>query len=223
MQGIIFVCLTVLVYQTASYSVKEDDGHIFMSWNSRQKRMSSEEECHSLLPKPNKDVPLCCQMPNILPGTESVWETCMAKFKEAMDKPDSQEHKEMVHGKHEPPCLFQCVFMNIGLVTNDGKLDEQKITNKMSESFKNDANWGSIWQPHLNKCFNEIKNEKDEQLNHMMNTPAGKLMKCFLRNLYMSCPRGTWVESSECTNQKTLVQNCPNMPPPVFKRPPKLI
>lgn len=43
------------------------------------------------------------------------------------------------------------------LQTSDGKLNEGAITEKMGEEMNNDKNWKSIWQPTLNKCFNEGK------------------------------------------------------------------
>nr|ARO50005.1 odorant binding protein 6 [Daktulosphaira vitifoliae] len=169
-------------------------------------------------------MPECCSIPNILANTDKAWDTCIEKRNNTMDKPHPlpPDHKENGKG-HGPPCLFQCVFINSGLADQDGKLDEQKVSSKISEVLKGDPKWGSFeWQQSLNKCFSEIKNLKEEQNNHMMDTPSGRLMKCFLRDLYLNCPYNAWVESSECTSQKSLVQNCPMLPPPVLKHgPPK--
>lgn len=38
-------------------------------------------------------------MPNILPGLDKEWEKCFEILKQVMDKPETKEHKEMVHGK----------------------------------------------------------------------------------------------------------------------------
>lgn len=38
-------------------------------------------------------------MPNILPGLDNEWEKCFEIFKQFKDKPETKEHKEMVHGK----------------------------------------------------------------------------------------------------------------------------
>lgn len=38
-------------------------------------------------------------MPNILPGLDNAWEKCIEKFKQIKDKPETEEYKEMVHGK----------------------------------------------------------------------------------------------------------------------------
>ncbi|VVC32663.1 Hypothetical protein CINCED_3A008331 [Cinara cedri] len=183
--------------------------------------MANDEDCHSLMPGPGKKLPSCCQMPNILPGLDNAWEKCFEKFKQIKDKPETEEYKEMVHGK-DPPCLFQCIFMQSGLATNDGKLNEEMITKKMSEGMNNDHKWKSLWEPALNKCFDEVKDE-NIKIMPMMNTPAGRLMKCFLRDLFMNCPKDIWVENSECSNTRNIVKKCSEMPPPVFKAPPKLI
>ncbi|XP_026810807.1 uncharacterized protein LOC113552242 [Rhopalosiphum maidis] len=215
MLKVIFICVFAIICQTVFTAGYE------RTWILRQKRMTNDDECRTLLPSPEKKLPTCCQMPNILPGLDNAWETCFEKFKQFKDKPETKEYKEMAHGK-EPPCLFQCIFMQSGLTTNDGKLNEDAIIKKMSEGMNNDEKWKSIWQNTLNKCFNDVKQEDKKQVI-MMNTPAGKLMKCFLRDIYMNCPKNVWIESSECMNIKDLVQKCPEIPPPVFQSPPKLI
>ncbi|XP_008181869.1 odorant-binding protein 6 isoform X1 [Acyrthosiphon pisum] len=215
MQKVVFICIFAIICQTV-FTAGYD-----RTWILRQKRGTNDDECRTLLPSSEKKLPSCCQMPNILPNLDSTWEKCFETFKQFKDKPETKEYKEMAHGK-EPPCLFQCIFMQSGLTTSDGKLNEDAITKKMSEGINNDEKWKSIWQNSLNKCFDDVKQEDKKQIL-IMNTPAGRLMKCFLRDMYMSCPKNVWVESSECLNMKDLVQKCPEMPPPVFKSPPKLI
>nr|APB03429.1 odorant-binding protein 6 [Sitobion avenae] len=215
MQKVVFICIFAIICQTV-FTAGYD-----RTWILRQKRMTNDDECRTLIPSPEKKLPSCCQMPDILPNSNSTWEKCFETFKQFKDKPETKEYKEMAHGK-EPPCLFQCIFMQSGLTTSDGKLNEDAITKKMSEGINNDEKWKSTWQNSLNKCFDDVKQEDKKQIP-IMNTPAGRLMKCFLRDMYMSCPKNVWVESSECLNMKDLVQKCPEMPPPVFKSPPKLI
>ncbi|XP_025412244.1 uncharacterized protein LOC112684792 [Sipha flava] len=217
MQKVVCICIFAIICQTVFIAGLE------RTWNLRQKRMTYDEECRALMPGPGKKLVECCQMPNILPGLDKEWETCFETFKQMKDKPDSKEYKEMVHGK-DPPCLFQCIFIQSGLVANDGKLNKDKIIKKMSEGMNNDEKWKSLWQPKFNKCYDETEHEeKNPNPMVIMNTPAGRLMKCFLRDMYMNCPKDVWVESTECTNMKKLVENCPAMPPPVFKTPPILI
>lgn len=38
-------------------------------------------------------------MPDILPGTDNAREKCFEVLKQFMDKPETKEHKEMVHSK----------------------------------------------------------------------------------------------------------------------------
>ncbi|XP_022179823.1 uncharacterized protein LOC111040283 [Myzus persicae] len=215
MQKVVFICIFAIIYQTV-FTVGYE-----RTWILRQKRMTNDDECRTLLPSSEKKLPSCCQMPNILPGLDSTWEKCYEKFIQFKDKPETKEYKEMSHGK-EPPCLFQCIFMESGLTTNDGKLNEDAITKKMTEGINNDEKWKSTWKKSLDKCFDDVKQEDKKQIL-IMNTPAGRLMKCFLRDIYMNCPENVWVESSECLNVKNLVQKCPEMPPPVFQSAPKLI
>lgn len=69
----------------------------------------------------------------------------------------------------------------------------------------NNENWKSIWQNTLNKCFDDgelklifdrkyyklkcyvliLVKQEDKKGIIIMNTPAGRLMKCFLRDIYM--------------------------------------
>jgi len=215
MQKVIFISLFAVVCQTVLTVGYE------RTWILRQKRMTNDDECQSIMQGPGKNLPLCCQMPNILPNMDNAWKECFEKFKQFKDKPETQEYKEMAHGDG-PPCLFQCIFKQSGLVNNDGKLNEDMINKKMSEGMKDDERWKSLWQQPLDKCFDEVKNEST-RIIPQMNTPAGRLMKCFLRDLYMNCPNDIWVDNSECMSIKNLLQKCPEMPPPVFQQPPNLI
>ncbi|KAF0768370.1 odorant-binding protein 6 isoform X1 [Aphis craccivora] len=205
MQKVVFLCIFAIICQTTVGYER--------TWILRQKRMTNDDECRILIPNFEKRLPTCCQMPNILPGLNNAWEVCFEKFKQFKDKPETKEYKEMAHG-NEPPCLFQCVFTQSGLATSDGKVNEDAVIKKMAEGMNNDEKWKSVWRNTFNKCLNDVKQEDKEQIK-MMNTPAGRLMKCFLRDLYMNCPKNVWVENSECLNLKNLVQKCPQMPPPI--------
>nr|AGP04979.1 odorant-binding protein BP6 [Aphis gossypii] len=215
MQKVVFLCIFAIICQTV-FTVGFE-----RTWILRQKRMTNDNECRALFPSPEKKLPTCCQMPNILPGLDNAWEVCFEKYQQFKDKHATKEYKEMVHG-NEPPCLFQCVFMQSGLTTSDGKVNEDAVIKKMAEGMDNDEKWKSIWRNTFNKCLN-VKQEDKEQNMKVMNTPTGRLMKCFLRDLYMNCPKNVWVENSECSNLKDLVEKCPKLPPPVFQSPPKLI
>ncbi|XP_072153624.1 general odorant-binding protein 67 [Bemisia tabaci] len=201
---------------------------VVRSASEEKSKEDSSEECgppQHHHPHPHKPPPECCKgLPRPCNPTEDkkAWDTCVNKL--SKKNPTTPQPTTQANGGkpgHGPmhgidkQCMVECVYNETGLLTPDMKLQEAKISQKLTDKLK-DTKFASMAPSVISKCFESAKNAKDPK---ECKSGAGEFSKCVNRELFMNCPTESWTNSEECQKMKEKLTKCPNMPVPMSPPP----
>lgn len=104
-------------------------------------------------------------------------------------------------------CAGECVFVEVGLLNADKKVDKAAAIKYFSQK---DASITPQVTAAAEKCFGSYEADVDSSLE--CKSGADEFQRCMLREIFLHCPGSLWSATPECNALKTKVAKCPMMP-----------
>uniref|UniRef100_A0A146KQV6 Uncharacterized protein n=1 Tax=Lygus hesperus TaxID=30085 RepID=A0A146KQV6_LYGHE len=144
----------------------------------------------------------CCEFESAFNETmskeeEEAHEFCRNEFEKANNISDDEQPSPASEGRD---CYFECILKKMGAMSEDYKMDKEKITAWFMEGVNKD--FEEIGKQAMEKCYN-----KNYPKEHCASGIMGMLW-CLEEELFMACPAKYWDNSEKCSEAKAYVKKC---------------
>ncbi|KAF6214008.1 hypothetical protein GE061_011737 [Apolygus lucorum] len=101
-------------------------------------------------------------------------------------------------------CYFECVLKKIGAMSEDYKMDKEKVTKWFMEGSHKD--FEEVGKQAMEKCYDKTYSKK-----YCASGVMG-LLWCNSEEIVMNCPAKYWDQSEKCTAAKAYMKKCSTNP-----------
>nr|BDE77047.1 odorant-binding protein [Plautia stali] len=105
-------------------------------------------------------------------------------------------------------CFFECLFSTVDYLTEDKKIDYEKLQADIENEFKEDSSNFPV--DKIKQCV-----ENDYVIKESSKCQSGSLQffLCGHREQMLNCPAHDWKNTTECNEYKLALENCPEKTP----------
>lgn len=164
----------------------------------------------------------CCKLSQemITDDMKSTMHDCMKKMPPPPKPPgpgsSDQPPPNFKEMKAFHDCFQECVFRGMNLLKEDNTIDESAFK---TFSMSTNKDLKPVMEEATTKCLTSYKKNMDRSTN--CTSGAADLTHCISRQIFLNCPATMWTSSSECSERKAIVEQCPHQPIMFFGPPPK--
>nr|AWW17236.1 odorant-binding protein 2 [Riptortus pedestris] len=170
------------------------------------------KECRNVLSLETEEK--CCPIPyGQMSEKELAYMTeCTAMPRKGLPSTDAPEESSSEESSEEEniniedeECIDECFFNKTGLLTLEGKLNEEVVRKDFLEDFNSEP-WKPVAEEAITKCL--VKAPSAVKEGAKCRSGSYQILLCVLSEIYKNCPPGVWLDSSACKKDKALTEKC---------------